>query len=92
MYQNYSASNGNIFPYMSFYHSTFLQIFALSVEKKSNDMKKQKRKQEKLVLKMLPKAIVQRVMSGETAAETFDQATLYFSSVDGFVNASTKCK
>jgi len=68
-----------------------IQIFALSVEKKSNDMKKQKRKQEKLVLKMLPKAIVQRVMSGETAAETFDQATLYFSSVDGFVNVSTKC-
>ena len=55
-------------------------------------MKKQKRKQEKLVLKMLPKAIVERVMSGETAAETFDQATLYFSSVDGFVNVSTKCK
>ena len=82
----------SFFPYMSFYHSTFLQIFALSVEKKSNDMKKQKRKQEKLVLKMLPKAIVQRVMSGETAAETFDQATLYFSSVDGFVNVSTKCK
>ena len=71
---------------------TKLQIFALSVEKKSNDMKKQKRKQEKLVLKMLPKAIVERVMSGETAAETFDQATLYFSSVDGFVNVSTKCK
>ena len=95
MYQNYSASNGNtriFIPYMSFYHSTFLQIFALSVEKKSNDMKKQKRKQEKLVLKMLPKAIVQRVMSGETAAETFDQATLYFSAVDGFVNVSTKCK
>ena len=81
----------------SFVHSTLLviiklQIFALSVEKKSNDMKKQKRKQEKLVLKMLPKAIVERVMSGETAAETFDQATLYFSSVDGFVNVSTKCK
>ena len=55
-------------------------------------MKKQKRKQEKLVLKMLPKAIVERVMSGETAAETFDQATLYFSSVDGFINVSTKCK
>ena len=55
-------------------------------------MKRQRRKQEKLVLKMLPKAIVQRVMSGETAAETFDQATLYFSFVDGFVNVSKKCE
>ena len=69
-------------------------MFALSVEKKSADMKKQKKKQEKLVMKMLPKVIVEQVMKGDgnTVAETFDSATLYFSSVAGFVNVSKKCR
>ena len=57
-------------------------------------MKKQKKKQEKLVMKMLPKVIVDQVMKGDgkTVAETFDSATLYFSSVTGFVNVSKKCR
>ena len=72
----------------------FPKVFALSVEKKSSDMKKQKKKQEKLVMKMLPKVIVDQVMKGDgkTVAETFDSATLYFSSVTGFVNVSKKCR
>ena len=72
----------------------FAKVFALSVEKKSSDMKKQKKKQEKLVMKMLPKVIVDQVMKGDgkTVAETFDSATLYFSSVTGFVNVSKKCR
>ena len=72
----------------------FSKVFALSVEKKSSDMKKQKKKQEKLVMKMLPKVIVDQVMKGDgkTVAETFDSATLYFSSVTGFVNVSKKCR
>ena len=69
-------------------------MFALSVERKSSDMKKQKKKQEKLVMKMLPKVIVEQVMKGDgnTVAETFDSATLYFSAVTGFVNVSKKCR
>ena len=56
-------------------------------------MKRQKRKQEKLILKMLPKVIVEKVIKGgEPVAETFDQATLYFSSVDGFTEVSKNCK
>ena len=42
---------------------------------------------------MLPKMIVEKVVGGgEIVAETFDSATLYFSSVDGFVQVSQKCK
>ena len=75
------------------YVQCFMQVFALSVEKKSHDMKKQKKKQEKLILKMLPKVIVERVIQdGTTVAETFESATLYFSSVDGFHNVSRKCR
>ena len=68
-------------------------MFAISVERKSDDMKKQKKKQEKLIMKMLPKAIIEKVMAGGavTVAESFDNATLYFSSVDGFVEVSRHC-
>ena len=57
-------------------------------------MRRQKRKQEKLIYKMLPKVIVERVVSGNTAdtAETFDHATLYFSSVDGFQLVAKHCR
>ena len=56
-------------------------------------MRRQKKKQEKLILKMLPKVIVERVIQGgEQVAESFDQATLYFSSVDGFSDVSKNCK
>ena len=43
---------------------------------------------------MLPKVIVERVVSGSTAdtAETFDHATLYFSSVDGFQLVAKHCR
>ena len=55
-------------------------------------MRRQKRKQEKLIHKMLPKMIVEKfVQGGEQIAETFDQATLYFSCVDGFSQVSKKC-
>ena len=69
-------------------------MFAVSVENKSRDMRKQKRKQQKLIYKMLPKVIVEKVVGGETAdtAETFDQATLYFSSVDGFHLVTKHCR
>ena len=57
-------------------------------------MRRQKKKQEKLIYKMLPKVIVERVMAGNAsdAAETFDQATLYFSSVDGFQLVAAHCR
>ena len=69
-------------------------MFAISVERKSDDMRKQKKKQEKLIMKMLPKAIIEKVMAGgaATVAESFDNATLYFSSVDGFNEVSRHCK
>ena len=67
------------------------KVFALSVEKKSEDMRVQKRKQEKLIMKMLPKSIVERVLKGDRTSESFENATLYFSSVDGFNLVSQNC-
>ena len=59
---------------------------------KTQDMRRQKKRQEKLIVKMLPKFIIAKVMAGETTAESFDQATLYFSSVDGFHEVSKNCR
>ena len=66
-------------------------MFALGLEKKSHAMKKQKKKQEKLVLRMLPKDVVDKLNSGIDIAETFDSATLFFSSVYGFANVTKFC-
>jgi class 3 adenylate cyclase len=69
-----------------------LQVFAVSVEHKSHAMKRQKRKQEALIYKMLPKAVVDKLSSGLDTAETFESATLFFSTVVDFNLVTKKCK
>lgn len=55
-------------------------------------MKKQKRKQDALILKMLPKDVVDKLNSGADTAETFDSATLFFSTVVDFSLVTKTCK
>lgn len=54
-------------------------------------MKKQQAKQNRLIYKMLPKTVVQKLKSGGEVAETFESATLYFSSVVDFSKIAKKC-
>ena len=49
-------------------------------------MQRQKKKQEKLILKMLPKEVVAKLNEGLNTAEEFESATLFFSSVVDFVH------
>ena len=71
----------------------FLSItYTVSVEKKSADMRKQKRKQDVLILKMLPKDVISKLNTGEDTAENFESATLFFSSVVDFDNVTRACK
>ena len=65
-----------------------IQVFAVSVEKKSADMKKQKRKQDALIFKMLPKDVVEKLNSGADTAENFESATLFFSTVVDFATVT----
>ena len=67
------------------------QIFAEGFAKKSYDMKRQKKRQEKLILKMLPKEVVAKLNEGLNTAEEFESATLFFSSVVDFAQVTTKC-
>ena len=73
------------------YSTKYFQVFAVGFAKKSHDMKRQKKKQEKLILKMLPKEIVTKLNEGLTTAEEFDSATLYFSCVVEFYEVTKKC-
>ena len=54
-------------------------------------MKKQKKKQEKLILKMLPKEVVAKLNEGINTSEEFESATLFFSSVVGFSDVTRIC-
>ena len=64
----------------------------MSVEKKSGDMRRQKKKQDSLILKMLPKDVVAKLNSGVDCAENFDSATLFFSSVVDFSEVTRVCR
>ena len=67
------------------------QIFAEGFAKKSYDMKRQKKRQEKLILKMLPKEVVAKLNEGLNTAEEFEAATLFFGSGVDFAQVTTKC-
>ena len=55
-------------------------------------MQKQKKKQEVLIYKLLPKDVVSKLGSGEDTAENFASSTLFFSSVVDFVNVTKACR
>ena len=69
-----------------------LKVFAISFEKKFHGMKRQKRKQDALILKMLPKEVVDKLKSGADIAENFESATLFSSTVVGFAEVTKKCR
>ena len=75
----------------SYLSKLYFQVFAQGFAKKSYAMKKQKKKQERLVLKMLPKEVVAKLNEGLNTAEEFESATLYFSCVVGFADVTRKC-
>ena len=68
-----------------------IKVFAVGFAKKSEAMKKQKKKQEKLVLTMLPRQVVDKLNEGISTAEEFESATLFFSSVVGFSEVTRIC-
>ncbi|TRY71119.1 hypothetical protein TCAL_02390 [Tigriopus californicus] len=51
----------------------------------------QERKRNRLIYKMLPKIVVEKLSSGSDTAETFESVTLYFSTVAGFSEITNSC-
>ena len=66
-------------------------IFLVSVENKSADMQRQKKKQDVLIYKLLPKDVVTKLGSGQETAENFSSSTLFFSSVVDFSCVTKSC-
>lgn len=62
------------------------QLFASSLESRAKALKKQQDKQNKLIYKMLPRLVVEKLKSGEDVIETFESASLFFSSLVGFAS------
>ena len=62
------------------------------MEKKSLDMKRQKKKQDALIYKMLPKEVVAKLNSGSVTAENFESSTVFFSSVVDFAKVTKSCQ
>ena len=76
---------------MSIIHSKNLYSFLVSVENKSADMQKQRKKQDVLIYKLLPKDIVSKLGSGDDTAENFASSTLFFSTVIDFGKVTKAC-
>ena len=54
-------------------------------------MQRQRKKQDVLIFKLLPKDIVTKLGSNEVTAENFVSSTLFFSSVVDFGNVTKAC-
>ena len=68
-----------------------LQVFASSLNNRAIALKRQRRKQNKLMYKMLPSTIVEKLRKRKEPNETFDSATIYFCSVVGFSDLLRNC-
>ena len=70
--------------------STF-QVFATSLDMRARALKQQHKKQNKLIYRMLPQNVVDRLKGGEDVIETFSSATIYYSTVVCFQDISINC-
>ena len=61
-----------------------IQIFSKSLQKKSADLRTERKKTEKLLYKMLPEIVADGLKNGNTTTETFKSATIGFINIDDF--------
>jgi class 3 adenylate cyclase len=68
-----------------------LQIFSSSVKGKVLDLKREKRRAERLIYRMLPKSVADSLKSNEQTSEMFESATVCFTEIDGFKDIARSC-
>ncbi|XP_023330449.1 uncharacterized protein LOC111702886 [Eurytemora carolleeae] len=69
-----------------------VQIFNRSVKKKSDELRAERKRTDKLLYKMLPSIVADGLRSGKSTTETFQSATVAFIKIDGFSDFSKETK
>ncbi|CAH1779302.1 unnamed protein product [Owenia fusiformis] len=67
-----------------------IRKFAIKIASKSEELRGEKKRADKLLHQMLPKQIAEQLkMNGEVPPEFYDAATIFFSDIVGFTNMSS---
>ena len=68
-----------------------LQILSVALLTKLRDLKREKKRSEKLIYQMLPKTVADSLKNKKSRSEMFDSATILFSEIDGFNDLARNC-
>ena len=65
--------------------TTTIQIFANNIVRKAEELKREKKKSDRLLFQMLPPSVAQELkQKKQVRAQVYDQVTIYFSDIVGF--------
>ena len=67
------------------------QVYAKNVEQTTSEMRREQRKRNQLLYRILPKEVVGRMMAGVSVVDHYQSATLFFSTVVGFSQIVRAC-
>ena len=68
-----------------------LEIFSTALTAKLVDLKREKKRSEKLIYRMLPKMVADSLKNKQSTSEMFESATILFSEIEDFNGIARTC-